>query len=188
MSKNAMNGILKTVVLLTLIFPNHSWSMETFWRTELMKRWAHGPQHHITDNIWQGHTNNLAHPALSGLIIDFFYTGVMPRGTSSLRFSTRKYRMLWSCSQPLQYILFFVFIPLIIYGSYVDQSCIGWGVGQRQRCHIQTWHLFGCLSQYSWSHVKMWYLQHSPHQDQVPLHAMGKDCQVSAITDLWLSL
>lgn len=25
----------------------------------------------------QGHTNNLAHPALSGLIIDFFYTGAM---------------------------------------------------------------------------------------------------------------
>ena len=28
----------------------------------------------------QGHTNNLAHPALSGLIIDFFYTGVTSVG------------------------------------------------------------------------------------------------------------
>ena len=28
----------------------------------------------------QGHTNNLAHPALSGLIIDFFYTGAMSVG------------------------------------------------------------------------------------------------------------
>ena len=24
---------------------------------------------------YQGHANNLAHPALSGLVIDFFYTG-----------------------------------------------------------------------------------------------------------------
>ena len=28
----------------------------------------------------QGHTNNLAHPALSGLIIDFFYTGATSVG------------------------------------------------------------------------------------------------------------
>lgn len=28
----------------------------------------------LSDYI-QGHTNNLVHPALSGLIIDFFYTG-----------------------------------------------------------------------------------------------------------------
>ena len=29
---------------------------------------------------FQGHTNNLAHPALSGLIIDFFYSGASSVG------------------------------------------------------------------------------------------------------------
>ena len=31
-------------------------------------------------NCTQGHTNNLAHPALSGLVIDFFYTGTSSMG------------------------------------------------------------------------------------------------------------
>ena len=31
-------------------------------------------------NCAQGHTNNLAHPALSGLVIDFFYTGTSSMG------------------------------------------------------------------------------------------------------------
>ena len=31
-------------------------------------------------NCAQEHTNNLAHPALSGLVIDFFYTGASSVG------------------------------------------------------------------------------------------------------------
>jgi hypothetical protein len=35
----------------------------------------------MVNNTYQGHTNNLAHPALAGLIIDFFYTGPTAIGT-----------------------------------------------------------------------------------------------------------
>ena len=106
---------------------------------------------------------------------------------SSLKFSTRKYHVLQSCSQPLQYILFFIIILLLtLYGNFRLKLLWTTCIGRRERCCVQMWHLLGCLCRSSRFHVEMRYLRHSPYQNQVASCSMGKDRKVGVITNLRL--
>ena len=123
--------------------------------------------------------NNLAHPTLLSLIIDFFYTGLntisnlfpevfanqVPHVAITIAMTTVRF--------------FFLFIPIIYPMMWTGQTCTGQGGSGRQRCSIQKRCLCRGLCRYNQPHGKVWHKPYPLCQDKSALCPVGKDGEVS---------